>query len=556
MIRNDTAVALAQALEPILLFDPTERFFPVAAEELLDHRATEPWADPATHERGSAVLLAAREETSFGDADVRAGSHAPAGAHIQLSAAPPDGIGQAFAVDANHDLFLDVSGWDDATAPAGSAPRFGTGSLEYLDLLFRSIGHAMNPSLPADAPARIPQFTIPRLAGPTVYAEVDWAGIYPRIDAQRVATAGGSPDFPPAVGSDMPAADNVARELDDYVAITYYLLYPAMEPAPVVSNAGVRKREGQWEAITAFLRGHPADARDADGRPDFLTDVQVPESSMVRAPDESVLGLLPRFIVYSHGWDAAADLDSPLPGEARPLFGTGDPDLAVFGFDNHSLAYVTAGTHKNLFAIAAITHVGDSPPDPVLNPLGGAIMGAAGTLAGVCLGLSPPPLTPACIVCLVIAAVLFLIGLILFILSFFLRSDPPVDEAPNPSSTDVARDGGPASLPAGQPAPQRPGVQPVGSAVASTLRVVNRFRFDPVPPVDTYPLPAPLTVELPTWWGYTGRWGVRTVNQASAEWDSGTRRLDASGRTRAYWNTYRLFAFLNAPARATDGIGP
>jgi hypothetical protein len=157
-------------------------------------------------------------------------------------------------------------------------------------------------------------------------------------------------------------------------------------------------------------------------------------------------------------------------------------------------------------------------------------------------------------VCLIIAAVVFLIGLILFLLSFFLRSDPPVSEAPNPGSTDVARDGGPAALPPGQAPPTRPGVPPTGNAVGMNLRFINRFRFDPTLPVTTYPLPAPNVVELPTWFDFTGRYGVRVVNRSTNTWDSGTRRTDAFGRSRGYWNTYRLAEFLSDPARLNDGI--
>jgi hypothetical protein len=59
---------------------------------------------------------------------------------------------------------------------------------------------------------------------------------------------------------------------------------------------------------------------------------------------------------------------------------------------------------------------------------------------------------------------------------------------------------------------------------------------------------------MPSWWSYPGRWGVRVMNRAGGQWDSGTRRVDDSERSRGYWNTYQLVSFLSDPARAVDGI--
>jgi hypothetical protein len=557
---NGTAVALAQFLAPYLLFDPSERFFPIVAEELLNHKSPEAWSSSHTHERGTAVLVADVAAATFADGDVRAGSHAPAGAHLTLTTSPPAGIGEAFPVTANQDLFLDVAGWADAaSSPDPTATRFSVGSLDYLDLLFRGLSSQLNPALATEAPNPRPDFTIPRSTTPTMYAEVEWAGRYPRLDQARVTTAGGQADFPPAIGTTAPGSDSLLHVLDDYIAVTYYLLYPAMEPSPLVANdaGAVRKREGQWEAITVFVKARASDGRDEDGRPDFsvMVNGSLGSPTYVGGRD-GLIGGQARFVAYSQGYGWGDDSDTPLAAEVRPLFSTSNPNLPVAIFGSHCLAYVTGGSHKNLFSTAAIVHHGDSPPNATLNPLGGAIMGAAGTAAGVCLGLAPPPLTPACIVCLIIAAVVFLIGLILFLLSFLIRDDPPVDEAPDPSSTDVARDGGGQSVPPGGSTVTVPGLQPSGNSVGTTLRIINRFKFDPTPPVDTYPLPTPDVAEFPSWWLFPGRWGVRTRTSALGNGDSGTRRTDAHERSRGYWNTYRLVEFLNDPARVTDGIMP
>lgn len=570
MFKNQNVVALALSYQPILLFDPSERFYPIAAEEFLNHRSTEPW-NPNTNERGSAVMLTDCNATSFDDVNVLAGSHFPAGDHLELSDSAPNGIGQLFSVNSSsQDLFLNVAGWDDAQSSSDPKdPRFTKGSLEYLDLLFRRVSNAMNPSIPLEETTPTPKFTIPRLKVPTVYAEVEWAGIYPRLDKERVDQVGGQRDFAPAIGNGAPSEDTTMHEFDSYIAVNYYLLYPAMEPALARDTDEIRKREGQWEAITVFLKSRDLgdrlkmrNSRDGRQRPDFFFSSDVPgygDDGMVHVPGTTDF-FEPRFVAYSQGYGNGADIDSPLSAEVRFV----TPDS--FFFNRSPLVYVSAGLHKNLFDIAAQVTTGDSPPDPTLNTVGGAMMGFGGSAFGVCISITTicpagGPLTVAgCVACWGGAAAIFLIGLILFILSYFFKSDPPVTEAPNPSSTDLARDGGGQALPAGYGTLKKPGVSPVGRSVSAQIRVIDRFGFDPTPPITSYPLPSTTTpenpiVEMPTWWDFTGRWGVRVVHRATSEWDNGTRRVDNFGRSRGYWNTYNLMKFIADSERSNDGIG-
>ena len=123
--------------------------------------------------------------------------------------------------------------------------------------------------------------------------------------------------------------------------------------------------------------------------------------------------------------------------------------------------------------------------------------------------------------------------------------ESPQSSAPG---TDVARDGGPAGIPSGS----------VGRPRQDCLRPPRRrqctARCEPVPPRqqiagDNLPLPAPGVVEMPTWWLFPGRWGVRAKNRASSHRDSGTRRVDAFERSRGYWNAYHLVRFLSDKAR-------
>jgi|GEM_PF-2335350 len=557
MFTNENAIALAKQFQPILFFDPTERFFPIAPEEWLTHVSPESWNNPETHQRGTALLKVNQSDTVINSSNLVAGSDHPSGAALQLNSTSPEGINQNFSFDPTvQDLFLDIAGWNDVAPTLNNGPRFSQGSTDYLDLLFRTVSNNMNPVLPIDSADPTPSFSVPRINSPTLLAEVEWAGIFPRIDNLRAGQTSTSPDFPSAIGTAAGPSDQILKDLDNYIALTYYMLYPAMEAGPGVLNDGVLKKEGQWEAITLFIKGRKSDsATDRDGRPEFFMESSITNLSQT---------FTPRFAVYSQGYHPFEDNSDPLKAAVRPFQSSAEIP-SVTNFSNHVLAYITAGTHKNLFAPEEITTPGTSTPNTTLNPLGGAIMGAAGTAAGVCLGLAPPPLTPACIVCLIIAAVVFLIGLILFLLSFLMQSTPPATEAPDPGSTDVARDGGSAALPPGQNAPIENGLQPAGNSVTVNLRVINRFGFD-TPGVSTYPAP-PETVEFPSWFTYPGRWGVRIMNFAGNTWDSGSRRIDptpiknpsstgliASNRSRAYWNAYRLVEFLNDPARQIDGI--
>jgi hypothetical protein len=171
-----------------------------------------------------------------------------------------------------------------------------------------------------------------------------------------------------------------------------------------------------------------------------------------------------------------------------------------------------------------------------------------GICAGVLLATPPPANAVAFVVCVVVAAILFLIGLILFILSFLFPDTSPSTETVQSSQpgSDVARDDGPAAIP-----PVTGTVSSSASSVAvPVLRLISEFGLDPTPPITTYPLPLPPpstgSIEMPSWWTFSGRWGVRITPLASGEWDSGSRRTDPFGRSRAYWNAYQLVQFIAA----------
>src|SRR6516225_2671042 len=555
-LTNPKITALLEWFQPFFFFDPTEQIFPAVAEEVLAHQGTESWTNPTTHQRGTAVLLPPSASTTYTSANVQAGVDDPSGAPLTFDATAPNGIGQAFPYNSDsQDMFLDCAGWDDTAGEvAPGSPSYTTGSIQYLQQLFSSLGHAMNNSIPLATPHPAPRFSVPRSNAPAIYAEIDWAGRYPVIDQQRVDQHGGTADFPPSMSVTGQAEPGPFNGLNNYLTVTYYLFYPAMETSPIaMPDFDVdRLREGQWEAVTIFLKGEPDfGSTDNQGRPDF-------PFSFVREGKAGIVvlrGLTPRFLAYSQGYSRGDDNFNPLAAEARPWpDGQMNPSLPVSVIArSHPQVFVTAGTHRNLYAIAATVTPGTSSgPDPALNTTGAAVMGAAGSVAGICAGISGLP--PAAIVCIVIAAIVFTIGLILFILSFLLESSNPSTESPQSTQpgTDVARDDGPAAIP------------PTGgtvttnasSTVQPTLRLVSQYGLDPTLPITSYPLPSPLpatgAIEMPSWWSFPGRWGVRITPLASGQWDSGSRRSDPFGRTRAYWNAYTLVQFVAASAGAVS----
>jgi hypothetical protein len=501
------------------------------------------------------VLLAPLAATSYDAGEVQAGVDDPNGAPLTFDATAPTGIGQPFAYTARNDLFADCAGWDDtagAVPPGG--PAYTTGSIEYLQQLFSGLGHAMNGAIPVVAPSRMPKFSVPRSTAPTIYAELDWAGRYPVIDQERVQQVGGVADFPPSIDPNSKGEPGPLSALNSYLALTFYLFYPAMEPSPVAApDPDVNRfREGQWEAVTLFVKGNPDfGTTDPQGRPDFPFKLVTGTGS--KAGTFELQGLTPRFLAYSTGYSLGDDNFNPLSATIQPWpDGASQTTAAVFNGWN-PMVFVTAGTHRNLYSIDATVTPGTSQPNPFLNTTGGVLMGAAGGAftfcAGVLLATPPPANAGAFVACLWIAGAIFVIGLIMFLLSFWLTDTTPDTETPQSSQpgTDVARDDGPAAI----PATPGSGVPTHASSVAQpTLRLISEFGFDPTPPITTFPLPSPLpatgAIEMPSWWTFPGRWGVRVTPMASGSWDSGSRRTDPFGRTRAYWNAYQLVQFVAA----------
>jgi hypothetical protein len=518
----ETVADLARQYQPLLRFHKDERVFPVLAEAWLRHCSSEPWASASARLRGTALMLAGTGDLTFGQEEfVRAGC-ANTGIPLRNPVANERGNLPHQIGNPNYerpadgeDLFLDFGGWDDPIA-------FQTASPRYVEEVFSALAAAINPrvnEVPLTALTTTtfpPTFNVQQPRQPTMYAEVEWAGRYPRIDRDR---PGAQKDF-------AHPADGPYRGLDSYVSLTYYFLYPAVRTPPT-GNEGVRELEGQWEAVSVFLRGDQGGTTPS-GRP------------------RSFAGLEPRFVVYSQGYERT---DGPNPrAECRPW---NDATFPMAKDGNHPTAWVTAGTHRNLFEQR--TGAAQAPaPDTGGVKTVAVNVGTPGyndDVGNVGVALFVLGVIAAALGLLPLAALLMLLGLILAIAAIFVGDDDPApvpedaprEEAVPPGEETVTTSSdGPAAVPSGG-APS--GTPPQSSrGTEFDLRVIDPWW----PDIEGGLPPGGARCELPPWWSFGGRWGVKLGGPNTPRFDSGSRRSDRYGRSRGYWNARQLVQFTQA----------
>ena len=249
----------------------------------------------------------------------------------------PDAIGAYDAVDGL--TFLDFGGWDPASA-------FCRGDADYLVRAFSELSAAMNVEEAwklIEGDPHLPHMWVPQPVNPTVYAEIEWAGMY-----TDWSDAFGLGDFPV-----LPGGDDGFAPLDHMLALTYYYLYPMRDLPPDPDSS--RRFEGQWEAISLFFAGDPGSI-GASGRP---------RSFVFHEP--------PEFVVISKGIERAETATlRQHPNEVRRW-----SDVEVE--HAHPVIYVTAGTHRHSFVPLPGTRW-----DPSANPPPGeAVLGGPGEFPGV-----------------------------------------------------------------------------------------------------------------------------------------------------------------------------
>lgn len=521
---------LAQRHSPVLRFHEQERFYPVLAESWLTHVSEAPWTtDPAhhlgdlkpdPHRRGTALFELNRwvRDTTEQGIEVLAGQPVGGDRPFQFSTDPGDpyAIGRPDLAHVDGHTFLGLSGWLDDDRRAGDLDR--------LYSLFSELSAAVNPAnawSPIAGQGDLPHAWVRQPVSPTTYCEARWAREFPDLN-----DVGELRDFP--------GGDGV---LNGYLALTYHYLYAAREPG--LDGVG-HHLEGQWEAVTLFFRG------EGGG-------------------DGGVVAEEPEHVVVSQGIDQAGDHHRT---EHKAW-----ADAEVEKLGHHPVLYVTRGTHRFVFGPVSgetsdrpgSTGPGGRPPgsDPGSHD-DDRHEGAINDL--LILGLILLALAALATVVGAIALALLLLFLALWALFEWLASlfdsgdnddsgDPiPASEGNDEANQDGTQTGGeedpaPGAAP-GSAGPTGGGGfglpnsgSPTGRATTSfDVRVVDRV-FQRGEDVTGYPSERPL--ESPTWWDYSGGWGVRVVDGFGSGWRHGTRRIDELGRSWSYWNSLRLSTVLH-----------
>lgn len=537
----NTLHEIAVLFSPVLRFHPQERFFPVLAESWLTHTTEAPWTTDPAHQLGDFTPDPNRRGMAIcqftgGQLDVLAGPPVAGNRPLQLAVAGADpyAIGAPALQQADETTFLDLAGWDPAS-------NFGAGDTERLYALFSELSAAMNDQLdwtPLHGQADLPHAWIPPSVNPTTYCEATWAGRF-----VGVSDRAGQGDYPPGDGS-----------LGAYLALTYHYLYPALETPPDGSPG--RRLEGQWESVTLFFRG------EGFGK--------LPEPTVMIPPDFVVVS---QNVVQASSYHHTTALAGYTQAGSWPM---------VEVLDGHPVLYVSRGTHKFFFTAADAGTPPPSPPpgsDPGTHSddpheggitdflVLGLLLLALAALLVLAAALLVVALAIAAAVLAVLAAILALILLILWLISLIDAHDtnPGTDvpgSTPNDQAGDDGTQGGGSESPAGSAPPTDGGGgggggggptvglpntgSPTGQATVSfDVRVIDRI--SPHPPAPTG-YPSAELCENPTWWDYSGGWGVRVQAGFGTGWENGTRRVDEFGRSLAYWNGLRLSTVLHGGA--------
>lgn len=528
----DSLRELAAAYSPLFYYDLRERCFPVLAESWLSHTTAAPWT-PEEREaddlpvddfkRGTAIMESA--SAAMGAPQHRGGPPNAFDRPIQLTSvqADADSIGGYAGVDAR--TFLNFAGWRPDS-------DFRAGDENYLYDAFSELSGAMQAGQRwnlLEGRPNVPHLWVPQPPNPTVYAEVEWGGMY--LEWSRAPGAG---DFP---------VDGVP-ELEQMLVLTYYYLYAMREPPP---DGGVRRLEGQWEAVSLLFPCTVSKDRNADGRPVELTWTEPPAA-----------------IVISKNVERSAD--TPLrqhPNEVQPWTGT------FMKVHCHPVLFVGAGTHRHFFLPGEITFNASSNPPPGNSA---TTTGGGGEFPGVEMWLLwsivialalPLIFGPLALAAPWLIALIALIALALFIAWLVSLIQDAINQAsgdplPPSGNNEEAGGGGPVGGGGGEPpaggstgpdptATQPPGTPNAGSPtgrdiVSFDIRVIDLLHHAG----DRTAFPSADQCEHPHWWDYSGSWGINVrAPSLEADWESGTQRVDELHRSWGYWNALRFATSLN-----------
>jgi len=539
-IAADTIRFLVDRYVPYLIFGPAERFFPSDVDAWITNSIAEDWSAHGSHLSGTAVMSAPDTDAfpaAYPAGAVMGGSQFPAGrrlrpADLQELTGPAES-----KLQHDEDVFLNFGGWQPESGGRG-APDFTQGSPDRVYDHFSVLANTMSAGDPATPDLlQNPDRTnpmVPQGIAPVMFAEVDWAGRFTRLSDRT------SSDFGP---------QNALRDLlDRLIVFTFYFFYPLTDtpPGPLTQpGPSVVQREGQWEAVSLYVRLDPDFTHVAPG-PRTVDGIQIDVPDFAD-PGQQPLPLL--FLSYSftgHSDDAtplanvrlgsSSDLHYPQRRTSDGGGGVGVGEVGPVGPDEpwRPSVYVTSGTHKNMFGPA------DTPTDVDLGPNSdlASASGGFGIAAGAASAVPGPGW--------VFGIFLAVIALILLIASQLDHSHTTT-YAPTGSDDDFVPPTGPTTVPG------------FGSTVTSSGKPV-------LPDVRTFNMLPPAAGEggdplynFPPWWNFPGRWGLRVEPSSAVRWDNGTHFRDLHGRSRAYWNTLALYRWMNLPENAdsaTSLLGP
>jgi hypothetical protein len=527
MISAATVKNLVQRYVPYLTFAPTERFFPSDTDAWITNSIAESWTAHGSHFSGTAVMNAPDTDTfpagyPTGAGAVMKGSQFPAGQRLRPSDLQELNGPAKTALEGGKDVFLNFGGW--ATEAGGTAaPDFTQGNPDRVYAHFSkfanfiSAGNPVTPDLLQNPDNTIPM--VPQGLAPVMYVEIDWAGRFTRL-SDKVEN-----DFGPS---------NPLRDLlDRLIVFTYYFFYPLtdMPPGqPTAPGPSVVQREGQWEAVSLFIRIDPNTSSVKPG-PTTLEGIEIDIPEFGDPGTTTVAPLLFLSGSFTGRSDDASPLanvrlasDPAVTWPQRPVTNTGG------GFGTGTIGqvgpvepwrpsiYVTSGTHKNMFGPTDTATDVDLGPDPNLQE-GSGILGLFSGATGL---IGPLQLIAG------------IIAIILYVLSQENHAHGTTYSPTGPDN-DFVPPGGSTTVPGW-----------------TTTLSSGGMNVDPV--LHTFSMLPPATGDekdalyaLPPWWNFPGRWGLRVQPSSAVRWDNGTHFRDLHGRSRSYWNTLALYRWLNLP---------
>jgi hypothetical protein len=530
-----TLRALIDGYLPYLHFAPGERFFPSDVDAWITNSIAEPWQPAGSHLSGTVVMTSPNTDTFPGgfpaQTNVMQGSHFPAGRRLRPSDLA-ELTGAAVAkLNAGDDVFLNFAGWPPRSG-GRAAPDFTQGSPQRVYDHFSPLAVAVSGQPAASDVLQNPDNTIPAVVQgptPTVFVEVDWAGRFTRL-ADLDAAAGEPGIFGPTNG--------MRDTLDKLIVFTYHYFYPLTDvPPPGGSTApgpSVVQREGQWEAVSVFVRIDPdfSSTKPGPRTPDGL-QVPVPDFA---DPGPTALPLL--FLSYSftgHADDvtpqsnvrlaSASDVSWPQRPSPPPPdeFGVGVISSVGPVEPWRPAVFVTSGTHKNMFSPADVPTDVDLGPKSDLAGLSTGFGIAAGAASGIPNGGW-------------IVGIFFALLALIFFVASQLDHDHTTTYAPTGPDDDFVPPAGPTTVPGFTNSVPVPTVRPFSLLPAAAGEETDAI-FQP-----------------PPWSNFPGRWGLRVEPSSAVRWDNGMRFRDVNGRSRAFWNTLALYRWMNLPANASSAM--